>query len=106
MSNLPYRRIKKEFDIILDRYQNCSIEINNDNKYQNYIFVVKLKTKNWYQINLSKRISIKCPELYINEIPYRKMVCIGNDYILNELNKLNKQCLCYKSLICHNWVLP
>ena len=42
--NFPsYKRIKKEFDIILDRYQNCSIIIDNDNKYQNYILTVKLK---------------------------------------------------------------
>ena len=105
MSNLSYKRIKKEFDIILDRYQNCAIEINNDNKYQNYIFVVKLK-KPRVDIKLiyPSEYPFKCPELYINDTPYRKMVCIGHDYIIKELNKLDMLCLCYKSLICYsNW---
>ena len=57
--NFPsYKRIKKEFDIILDRYQNCSIIIDNDNKYQNYILTVKLRIQKLILFTLSFRVSI------------------------------------------------
>jgi ubiquitin-protein ligase len=104
--NFPsYKRIKKEFDIILDRYQNCSIVIDNDNKYQNYILTVKLKDpKVDIVLHYPSEYPFKPPNMFINKVDYKSMVCIGDKYILNELHKINKRCLCHYSLICYsNW---
>lgn len=103
VSGYTKRLTKEQYDLYC-KYGNCILESCYEKGNRGHIIHVhkmEIMINNIiFTIKFPSHYPFRAPDLFINDIPYIKMLKIK----LKELKEINIECLCCKSVTCtNNW---
>ena len=98
----PYiKRLSKERNKIIDKYNNCELIIDEQEKLQ-YKLNVVIDNKHTLYIVIPKYFPFKEPNMYVNEQSYYNFLKLDN-WLYKEVKQVyNIECLCCNTILCPN----
>ena len=104
-----YKRILKEVKCLDKKYSNLKHykQENDNNIYGNEIYIIEFdyNNKKKMRFKLPTDFPFKQPTFLINNINYKNILCISDEFTRNEIKKYSiNNCLCINSVVCNsNW---